>query len=155
QSITAVKGQSFTGRQIATITDANAGAAPSPFDVVLDWGDGSVPQDLGNFTATGGTLPLLVGHTYQAAGVFGVRIELRRPTPDNTVLATLQSTAVVQDDLAIPSHQVPGQGGVEGQPIAVTVATFPDTNPDALARDFVAQIDWGDTTFSPGVVTGP
>ena len=43
----------------------------------------------------------------------------------------------------------------EGQNFSGTVATFTDPDPKSMATEYNATIDWGDTTSSPGTITGP
>ncbi len=50
----------------------------------------------------------------------------------------------------------PPLSGVEGAALnSVTVASVTDSEPSATAANFTATIDWGDSTTSTGVITGP
>ena len=65
---------------------------------------------------------------------------------------TIPASATVAD-APIVSSAVSGLQTVQGTPLSATVATFTDSNTQAVASDFTASINWGDGNISSGTIT--
>jgi hypothetical protein len=144
-SITATEGALFSGT-IATFNDANMNAPASDFTVLIDWGDGLSSPGLvsangnGQFTVTG-------SHTYLEEGNFKVGVSI---TDEGGSSTSASSTAAVSDALLSASGLTVNP--IEGNTFIGVVASFIDADPNGMASDYQATIDWGDGTTSPGTI---
>jgi VCBS repeat-containing protein len=134
---------------IATFSDSNPGDTPALFNATIDWGDGT--SSPGTVVASGPSFQVQGGHTYADEGSDPVSVTLTH-TPDQAKSTVIGTVAVAEHDSLTP-------GGVQFFPIrGVTynnvVATFTDSDHVTPASDFVATIDWGDGTTTPGTVSG-
>ena len=93
----------------------------------------------GGFTVTG-------MHAYGEEGSFSVSVTIN----DATSSATASSTATIAD--AALSATGMSVAATEGAPFTGTVATFTDADPNGIAGDYVATINWGDGITSTGSV---
>ena len=135
----------------ATFTDANASASVGDFLATIDFRNGSGP--------------VAASIAVDPNGGFDVRSAYTPPHPGD--LAPIVSIAGLGGGLvsAISSMHVASIfGGLTSQSAFYTegvasasntlIGTFTDTNPSALATDFVASINWGDgSPTSTGVIT--
>jgi PKD repeat protein len=134
---------------VATFTDANPHGDPADFTATIRWGDGQVSS------VAAGTVTIV-----PQAGAF--QVLARKPSPYRAAGTNLVFQAVVRDRSASDrQHTLVAVGDapltltliapslVEGQPLRqVLVGTFTDANPNAVAGDFTANVDWGDGTSS-------
>jgi len=142
---------------VATFSDktidtdvTNTSNVASDFVASIDWGDGITTSGIvsgsaGAFTVTG-------SHTYAQGGQYEIGT-LVKDDPDANAFAnaTTTSTAIVGLSAGTgTSFSIP-EGGPTGP---IPVATFNDGNQSEQASDFTANIDWGDGTTTPGVVSG-
>ncbi len=67
--------------------------------------------------------------------------------------ASATSTANVAEGDALTPGPV-GFSATTGVPFSGVVATFTDTNTANVPGDFIATINWGDATVTPGTVAG-
>lgn len=133
---------------IATITDGQLTDLAGDFVATINWGDGS-PISVGTVVGANGSFQVEGGHTYADEGVFTL-----------TATVTAGTTATSTGSITVAEHDVLAAQGTTliaaaGQTLAnVKVASFTDTDTTAPASEFVATIDWGDGTTSPGTITG-
>lgn len=135
---------------VAHITDGNHADTAGGFTATIDWGDGS-PTTVGTITGSNGVFSVEGGHTYADEGNFTVTANVVR-TSDATVSSDNQ-TVVVNDSDSLTAHGT-ALIAPAGQAFTHEVATFSDTDLAALAGEFVATIDWGDGTTTPGTIAG-
>jgi hypothetical protein len=135
---------------VASFTDGNHTDAAGGFTATIDWGDGTTSA--GTVVGSNGSFSIEGGHTYADEGNFALTTTLVR-TSDHTVATSTGSVAVAEHDVLTAQGTTLIAGA--GQPLAnVQVATFTDTDTAALAGDFVASINWGDGSTSPGTISG-
>jgi streptogramin lyase len=148
-SVTATEGEGFTGKVVATATDADTASTASEYTASIDWGDGSTSA--ATITGGGGSFTITGDHTYLDEGTYTTKITATDvDEPANTDTAT--GTATVLDAALLPTTITPP--GVSGRAYTLTEG-FVDTNPLATASDFTATIDWGDGgPTSTALVTG-
>jgi hypothetical protein len=135
---------------VAHITDGNHTDAASGFTATINWGDGSTSP--GTIVGGAGSFSVEGGHTYADEGNFALTTIVTR-TSDNTVATSTGSVAVAEHDV------LAAQGttliSAAGQALAnVQVATFTDADTAASTSNFVASINWGDGSTSPGTISG-
>jgi hypothetical protein len=131
-------------------TVANFTSADSAFNATIDWGDGTTTP--GTVVAAGaGSFNVNGLHTYAEEGNFTVSIDVT-DTTDSTSGSTTAAFTVTEADSLTPSPVT--FAPVEGAPFNGTVANFTDTYSGNVATDFVATINWGDGTTTPGTITG-
>jgi hypothetical protein len=129
-------------------TDANPFAPASDFTATIAWGDGVTTPALvtgptaGHFTVFG-------THQYAEEGSYAVKVSVLDDGGSTTSASgnTTVADAPLAATCATPTVSTASFSG--------TTATFTDANPGATVADFTATINWGDTTSSPGIVTGP
>jgi hypothetical protein len=149
-AVNAVEGAPFSG-QVATFTEPDASAPASQFSATIDWGDSSGTSSGTVSGPAGGPFTVNGSHTYTEEGSYPLKVTITdNVNSSNTTTAT--STATVADASLAASCATPTVSTIT---FSGNVATFTDANPFATTADFAATIDWGDTTSSPGVVTGP
>lgn len=114
-------------------------------------------DQLGDGTTSGGTSDGSTGiqgtHTYAEEGTYAGSVSYAyvalRSCPSGTQTASFEAT--VQDGaLGGTGRDV---AGTAGQSVSGVVAHFSDANPAADARDFSAQISWGDGSTTAGTIT--
>jgi hypothetical protein len=149
-TVTPAEGQEFTG-VLATFTDADAAGVSADYAATINWGDGSAPStgfiqpdgesllEVPGFTVTG-------THTYAEAGSYNISVAITDndgdPNATGGATATGTLTATVTDaPLAAEGTVIQAD---QGSAFSGAVASFWDDNPDALAGDFTAAINWGD-----------
>jgi hypothetical protein len=129
-------------------TDANPFAPASDFTATITWGDGATSTGLvtgptaGHFTVFG-------NHQYAEEGSYAVKVSV---VDDGGSTTSASGNTAVADAPLAASCATPT---VSTASFSGTTATFTDANPGATVADFTATINWGDTTSSPGIVTGP
>ncbi len=145
-AIVATAGLAFSGA-VAKFTDGNLPAGAGDFAATIVWGDGATTS--GAISGANGQFTVSGSHTFVSSGSFAVKVAVVDPAP-GTASASATSTAQVS------SPPITASGFtivvVEGQSYAGSIASFTDANPNAVATDFAATIDWGDGTTSAGSV---
>jgi len=168
--ITGIEGSTPGTVVLGAFTDANPGAAVADYttgggSVVVNWGDGSPPQNLaaGNLTANGKpdgvTFTINAAHTYTEEGTYSYTVTV---TDDGGSVTTVDGSAIIADaPLSIAGLMQPPVAQDEPAifPLPVfspplfngPVAVFSDGNPlpptgSSAIADFTAEIDWGDGT---------
>jgi len=147
---TATAGVAISG-VIATFVDSNAQAPLSDFKngVTINWGDGT--------STAGGVQPGAGPGTFQVTGSHAYAIG-----QSYTISVTVKDVGGATDTASTTAVVTEGPFGVqgvtaptltEGGVFTGTVALLTTGNPLAVAKEFIATINWGDGTFSPGVLT--
>jgi hypothetical protein len=135
---------------VAHITDGNHADTAGGFTATIDWGDGTTSA--GTIVGSNGSFSVEGGHTYADEGSFTVTADVTR-TSDATTASDAQ-TVVVNDSDFLTAHGTTLIAPAGQALTNATVATFSDTDPAALASEFVATIDWGDGTTTAGTIAG-
>jgi hypothetical protein len=129
-----------TGKVVATFIDRNGPQPIGNYAATIDWGDG---------TTSPGTVASLGGgqfsvqapaHTFAKVGTSVVTVSVTAGA-----ISGLSAGQVTVADAPLSAQPASSLGGPEGALLTgLVVATFTDANPNALASDFKATIDWGD-----------
>jgi hypothetical protein len=149
-TIAATEGIPFQA-MVASFADPRPNAPATDFAATIDWGDGTTsagavsadPAAAGHFLVAG-------AHTFSEENTETVTVAVSMASgPPGS--STGSSTATVSD---APITAVGASvTAIEGSPFHGRVATLYDASALGLARDFTAQIDWGDGQTSAGEVT--
>jgi uncharacterized repeat protein (TIGR01451 family) len=146
-AITGTEGAAFSGL-VATFTDANPTAPVIDFTATITWGDGATSP--GTITQPGGlgTGFIVSGaHTYAEEGNYGVSVaitDIGGSTANATSMATVADAALTAQGVNVAAIEGASTGGI--------VASFTDADPNAVASDFTATINWGDGASSTGTI---
>ena len=149
-TIGATAGVAFTA-QVAAFGDANPFATADEYQVSITWGDGTSSAGTVSANAAGG-FDVFGSHTYSSAGALAFTVTIT-DSEGSTARATGAATIVAQGTVVLGAagSAIRGTEGVSTD--SVRVASFTDTNPNATASQFTANIAWGDGNVSAGVVT--
>jgi hypothetical protein len=140
-------------------TDTNTAQSAGNFVVDINWGDGTVANpdisQVGAFGSTGNYVASS-NHIYNLpnAGANGAE----------TITYSIDLTGNAQADISgtyninVPDAPLTKIAGatvqpIEGQSFTAAVATFTDANPNEIAADLSATINWGDGTTSAGIIS--
>lgn len=132
---------------VANFIDANPFATSHDFSATINWGDGSLSQGI-IALVNNDQFAVIGSHVYAEAGQYAPSVNVL--DAGGSQVALTSSAAIADAALSATASNI---FGVEGQALSGTVATFTDANPDALASDFTATIDWGDQQSSPGTIS--
>ncbi len=152
-SVSTVEGAALSNQTVATFTTGNPSTTAAGYAASINWGDAS-PLVAGVISGpAGGPFSVSGPHTYAEEGNYTVTVNVTDLSlPANTGTA-LSSAAVADAAITGTGHAFTATTGASTG--AVTVATFTDADPGAVATDFSATINWGDSSSSAGAVTGP
>jgi hypothetical protein len=134
---------------VARFTDGNALATVSDYTATISWGDGQTSggtiQSDGNggFIVLGSNVFAQPG-TYAATLVISDRDSSTASAQDTITVSTEADAALTATGQNITATALVSFSGV--------VATFVDDDPAGNADDFMATVDWGDGSTSPGFV---
>src|SRR5438034_128334 len=131
---------------VASFTDANTADTASAFTATIDWGDGTTTP--GVLSGSGGNFTVKGSHTYATAGQFTITTFMNDDAPDAAVGVATTTAGIGFGGNGV-SHEVT-EATSSG---TVTTATFND-NANLPVSDYLATIDWGDGTTTPGTVSG-
>ncbi len=150
--IQAVEGTAVTNVPVTTFTDADPNGSASDFTASINWGD-NTPTSSGTITAlAGGGFSVAGTHTYANTGSYAVQVTITDVASGQTAMGF--SEAVVSD-AALTATPTSFNASENVAVNNVSVATFTDANPNAVAGNFSTTIDWGDgTSTTNGVVAG-
>jgi len=129
-----------------SFTDANTGAPASDFTATCSWGDSS--SSAGTVTGSGGNYTVTCSHIYDEEGSYTVTVTV---VDDGGSSTSGTGTAKV-DDAALAS--VCAAPAVSPQSFSGNTATFTDADPNGIVTDYTATIAWGDSSTSPGTISG-
>jgi RHS repeat-associated protein len=131
------------GGPLATILTLPGSASASDFNVMVDWGDGTVSA--GSISDGGNSTFLVYGdHTYAAAGSFTATIMLEQSSGNHYLSSASVLVAprlVSGSNISANVHTLTGN---------VTVATIDD--PAVHTDSLKVTIDWGDQSTSAGAI---
>jgi hypothetical protein len=149
--VQATAGQAFTSL-VATITGTASGTAASSFSATIDWGDGVTSAGTITSDPNGG-FDITGTNTYAQTGSFAITVTVRNQAGAGA--GTALSSATVAAAAATSTVNAKGTvlAATTGQQFSGIVATFTDTNANAVPGSFTATIDWGDGTSSTGTVS--
>jgi hypothetical protein len=145
----ATEGVTFTGT-VATFTDPDPASTAGEYSATIDWGDGT-PTTAGTISGRpGGPFTVSGTHIYVEQGTYTVTVTITDVNnPKNN--ATVISTARVGDaKLSSTCATMP----VSTQTYSGPTAIFTDQSSTGTLSDFSATISWGDSSSSPGTITG-
>ncbi len=132
------------GAAFSTVVAHFSGGA-GPYAASIAWGDGqTTPASISapNANAVTGS------HTYSEEGAYSVAVTVN----DSTGATSSGSTSTSVADAALTITGAPVIA-VEGAAFSGTVASFTDADPNGIASDYSATINWGDQTSSSGTIT--
>jgi hypothetical protein len=152
-TFSAVEGAPFSGT-VATATDADPASTGAEYSCTIDWGDSTgLDTTTCAVSGTGGSFTVTGSHTYTEEATYSVTVKITDlDNPFNT--STTTSTANVADAALTAGTLTLSSGAVEGGTPESATFTFTDANSFATSADFTSTCDWGDTTTSPGTVSG-
>jgi hypothetical protein len=130
-----------------TFTDANPFATTADFTALINWGDATTT--VGTVSGpTGGPFTVTGSHQYAEEGTYNVTVSVADDGGSTTSKSGVNTVAdaPLAAKCATPTVSLITFSG--------TVATFTDANLGGTVADFTATIDWGDSSTSPGIVTG-
>jgi hypothetical protein len=133
--------------KVATFTDALTTNVASDFVATIDWGDGTTTG--GIVSGSGGAFSISGSHTYAQGGQYTVLADVQDDTP-----GFAEDTATSTAKVGLFNGAGGTFNGTEGTAASGTTATFSDGDTADTASAFIATIDWGDGTTTPGTVTG-
>ncbi len=139
-TIEATEGSQFSGPVTANLTEGIY-TTPAP---TIEWGDGTASAgtvDEANSTVSG-------THTYARAGTYDGSVTYHNDGGSGTHKIAFQAKVA---DAALSATGVP-VSATAGAQFTGTVATFTDADPESVASDFTATIDWGDGTATTGTI---
>ena len=145
--LSAITGTPFSGI-LATFSDGNAGGVSGDYTAQIDWGKGQTtsgtiaadPSEPGRWDVAGNMI-------YQQIGSFPIIVTI---TDIGGASAVAQATATAG---MLPTASGTSSQASAGVSFNTVVATIEDQNPGEQPSDFTANIDWGDSHQSTGLVT--
>ena len=144
-TISATEGASVSG-VVAHFTDNDPGSIASDYAATIDWGDGTTSTAV-IVSNSGGGFDVQGTHTYAEEGSFHLSITI---VDSDATTTTVASVATVADaPLTSSPININAQVNTSFQGV---VAHFTDADPNAVASDYAATIDWGDGTTSTAVI---
>jgi hypothetical protein len=145
----ATEGVTFTGT-VATFTDPDRSSTAAEYSATIDWGDSTATTPGTISGPTGGPFTVSGSHMYVERGTYAVTVVIADiDTPSNT--ATAHSAAIVGDARLSSMCATPP---VSTQTYTGPTAIFTDQSSTGTLSDFSATISWGDSSSSPGTITG-
>jgi hypothetical protein len=145
-ALSTVEASTFKG-VVASFTDADPNAVAQNFSATISWGEGHV--SLGTVTANAaGGFDVTGTNTYVLAGSYSVGVVVQ----DSGGASTNASSSAVVSDAALTGTGA-ALSTIEGSLLSGVVASFADSDPNAVAGNYSATITWGDGHVSAGTVT--
>jgi len=148
QSIGATEGTLISNAVMATFTDADPNGTPSDYNAIVDWGDGT--RSAATIAANGsGGFNVVGSHAYAEEGTYAAQITVT--DIGGSVGGANTNVNVLDAPLSASGTTI---NATEGALLSNAVmAIFTDANPNGVAGDFTATINWGDGTLSAAVVS--
>jgi hypothetical protein len=153
----AVEGISTGVQTLATFTDTNAVPDLADYTAIIAWGDGKVDtatQANGGLVLQGGVISVLGTHTYNEEGPENFTVTITDAGGASIPLASSSKTIADADaPLTVTGQTInPVEGAAASN---LLVATFTDADPNGVASDYVASINWGDGDTTAGYTIVP
>jgi hypothetical protein len=148
-SLTSVEGNAFSGT-LGTFTDSDGADPSTNYTATVNWGDGSPIYTGATVTGSTGSYTVTGGHTYAEEGTFTFSLGII--DADGSTASGIGTVTV--SDAPLSQISAPSLGFTPGVPFNATVGNFRDGNPLAPTTDFIATINWGDSTTSAGTIGG-
>jgi len=148
-NISATEHTAFNGT-VAMFTDSDTSKTPVSFTTSINWGDGTTSA--GTITGSNGSFTVTGQHTYADEGSFPLSVTVTEVAP-GTATGTGTATATVAEADVLSGTPVVFSA-TAGSAFNGTVANFTDTDTANTASDFIATINWGDGTTTPGTISG-
>jgi len=121
----------------------------SPWQVTVDWGDGS--QSSATFTNPGDLGSMTHAYSEERSDPYTVKVAVT-----NSVNVTrFTSFGVTVSDPGVSATGVNATGLQPNVPFSQMMATFTDPGGPEAVSDYSASINWGDNTTTAGTITGP
>ncbi|MDB5352493.1 MAG: regulatory domain of in-like proprotein convertase [Planctomycetota bacterium] len=133
---------------IATFIDTNPNPKPGEFSAKILWGDG-LPASQATILTGNGKFDVRGSHLYSKPGDYDIAVFI---VDADGSTAEAHSTVTV-NDASITGSALTKLAITEGTNFTDPVAFFTSANPLSVAGDFTAQIDWGDGTTTPALIT--
>ncbi|HTD23143.1 MAG TPA: hypothetical protein VK738_10845 [Terriglobales bacterium] len=148
-TVNATEGTLVSNTVMATFTDADPNGVVSDYTAIINWGDGT-PSSSGTIVANGtGGFNVVGSHVYAEEGNYTAKITVMDVGGAKASANT--SVSVADAPLSVQGQSI---GATEGTLISnVLMATFSDSDPNAIVSDYTAIINWGDGTSSAAVVS--
>jgi len=139
-AVTPVEGGTVAAGVVARAHNPEGAGLASEYTATIEWEEGAAPQ-AATVTVSGEEIDVVAPapHAYAEEGLkLTVSIE-------DTSSHAAGSTAVTVADapLAISINGGVGIGVTAGQPFTLMLGTFEDADPNALASDYTATVQWG------------
>jgi large repetitive protein len=146
---TGSEGATTTAQTLATFSDPGGAQGVAHYSATIDWGDGDTLP--GTVQATGNGQFAVVGtHAYVEEGRGAITVVLNHDISSPVTITSAYSIS----DPAVRFAAAPLLNIAEGTPLTnVVLGTFADPGGPEDVGDYSIQIDWGDGTVSPGIVS--
>lgn len=155
--VVAVHGSSFVASEgvpvsaaVGSFSDPDRNGLGTDYLATVAWGDGSSsPATIAG--PAGGPFSVTGTHAYGEEGTYEATVYLTDVAdPENSSSAGL--TVTVRDGWSATGTQIKA---AEGTAFSGRAGVINESDPNAMAGDYAATINWGDGTISAGSVTGP
>jgi autotransporter-associated beta strand protein len=146
---------------VATFTDPASAEALADYTATTDWGDSTSPSTA-TITFSAGTFTVADHHKYIAQGSFNITVTIHH---DTAAAVMVTDTANVSNGGIVASggFMIFGAPGFDTASYFIApadkhdsnqiVATFTDLGGAGPVSDYSANIDWGDQSTSPGMIS--
>jgi len=145
-TLSMTEGAGFSGT-VATLTDTDGNQNAAAYTASVVWGDGTTTTP--TLVPNGTGFDIRATHTYSEEGNDAIVVHVSDTADGNA--GSVNSLAKVAD--APLSGAGTTIAATEGTSSTFTVATFTDANPNGVASDFTAKIQWGDGSSAVGTVS--
>jgi len=136
-TINATEGTLISNAVMATFTDADPNGAPSDYNAIVDWGDGT--RSAATIVATvAGSFNVIGTHIYTDEGNYNAQIAVA----DTGGSAINTNASVIVSDAALSISSTPPGSCTESISCNLTLVNFTDANSSATAGDYTATINW-------------
>jgi len=146
-------GAAVTGAVARFSATGNSFAVASDFTATINWGDGSTTP--GVVGLAGSVLTVSAspgGHVYAEEGSFSVTATVRDDAPGTATATSAPTTVNVADAPLTPAGKT--VSFPLGSAFTAVIASFTDADPNGVAADYTATINWGDgSALSSGAIT--
>jgi hypothetical protein len=137
------------GTIVATFSDPNFRNDSGDYSATIDWGDGTVQNASLGATATPGLFTVVGSHTYlEPAGAVPVTVTIL----DDGVTAQQVTDLATVKDRPLKAVARALTAPLDGTQFNQVVASFTDPGGNGNPAQYLATIQWGDGTSSPGTI---